>query len=118
MRTSFHDLERRISRIERQIQPPAPCNCRLVTHFHNAHCLAAILEKTERKCPVHGFREMGFLFQRSCPYPVVDEDNQFCPCPPPSLEIFAAASRLGNKRRLCCGNASLARQSSWSGEQL
>jgi len=82
MRTSFHDLERRISRLERQIQPPTPCNCRLVTHFHNAHCLAAILEKTERKCPVHGFREMGFLFQRSCPYPVVDEDNQFCRCPP------------------------------------
>ena len=82
MRTSFRDLEKRLSRIERRLDPPAPCNCRLITRVHDANCLAAILEKTERKCPVHGFREMGSLFMWSPQYPLVDEDNQFCPCPP------------------------------------
>jgi hypothetical protein len=82
MRTSFQNLDKRLFRLERLLDPPSPCNCRLITCFHNADCLAAILEKTERKCPVHGFRGMGALFQRPPQYPLVDEDNQFCPCPP------------------------------------
>ena len=82
MRTSFRDLDKRLSRIERRLDPSASCNCRMITHFHNADCLAAILKNTDRKCPVHGFREMGGLFYRPPQYPLVLEDNQFCPCSP------------------------------------
>ena len=82
MRTSLFALDKRLSRIERRLDPSAPCNCRMITHFHDADCLAAILKNTDRKCPVHGFREMGGLFYRPPQYPLVHEDNQFCPCSP------------------------------------
>lgn len=88
MRTSFRNLEKRLSRIERQVQPAAPCNCRMVTHFHNSDCLAAILDKTPRQCPVHGFREMGFFWWKPPSNPIVDEDNEICPCPPHPWRSF------------------------------
>lgn len=88
MRNSFRDLEKRISRIERRVQPPTPCNCRTVARYHDANCLAAILEKTPRECPVHGFREMGFFFWVPPSDPLFHEDNEVCPCPPHPWRSF------------------------------
>ena len=105
MRTSFRELENRLSRLERRLDPPAPCNCRLITRFHDANCLAAILEKTERKCPVHGFREMGSLFMWSPQYPLVDEDKN-------------SARALSIPRDPCSCVESLARYASSSGRKF
>ena len=81
MRTSFRNLENRISKLEMLIQPPEPCNCRAETRYHNSHCLLIILRKTARECPVHGFREMGFFFWTARQYPLLEEDDEVCPCP-------------------------------------
>jgi len=99
VRTTFRDLEKRLSRIEQRVHPTVPCNCRMVTHFHNADCLAAILDKTPRQCPVHGFREMGFFWQTSDPYPINDGDNQFCPCPQHPWRSFQLSPEPATKQR-------------------
>ena len=88
MRNSFRDLETRLSKLEQQMAAPTPCNCRGETRFHNSRCLEIVLEKTVRECPVHGFREMGFFFWTASQYPILDEDNQFCPCAPHAWRSF------------------------------
>src|SRR5438270_10331073 len=95
MRTSFRDLDKRISRLEMLLDPPEPCNCRVETRFHSSNCLASILEKTIRECPTHGFREMGFFFWTPSQYPLADEDNQICPCNPhPWRSLVLGPNRL------------------------
>ena len=88
MRTSLRALDKRLSRIERLLDPPSPCNCKAETRYHNAHCLATILWKSERECPIHGFREMGFFFWTPAKFPLVREDDQFCPCAPHPWRSF------------------------------
>jgi len=93
MRTTFRDLEKRISRLEMLINPPELCNCRVETRFHDSNCLAAILEQTIRECPVHGFREMGFFFWTPSQYVILDEDNEICPCAPHPWRSFVLGPR-------------------------
>jgi hypothetical protein len=93
VRTSFRDLDKRLSRLERLLDPPSPCNCRCETRFHNSHCLLTVLWKADRDCPVHGFREMGFFFWTPTGFPIVDEDNQFCPCAPDPWRSFLLGPR-------------------------
>jgi hypothetical protein len=83
MRKGF---EKRLSLLEERLAERTKtekiCNCRFDTTFHNADCLAAILKGTSRVCPVHGFRELGFMLFASSWCVLKAEDNQFCPCPP------------------------------------
>lgn len=60
----------------------------MVTHFHNAACLEALLKNVPRLCPVHGFRDLGTLWWKPAQYGLVEEDNQFCPCPPHPWRSF------------------------------
>jgi hypothetical protein len=78
-------LEKRLSRIE-QLLAEGPksriCNCRRETHFHNADCLDALLKRVTRVCPLHRFRDLGFLMLIPRWFALISEDSQFCPCPP------------------------------------
>jgi hypothetical protein len=77
-------LEKRLSRLEQLVEErsrPRVCNCRMQTIYHNAGCLAAILKIMPRVCPLHGFRQLGFFLWRPLQFPLVPEDNQYCPCP-------------------------------------
>ena len=99
MTITFRDLEKRLAGIERRVQPTGPCNCRLVTRFHDADCLAAILDKIPWQCGVHGFRELGFFLQTPPQYPITDEDNQFCRCPPHPWRSYRLSSQPPTKER-------------------
>ena len=85
-------LEQRLSRLEQCVaertEGPQACNCRVVTRFHSGKCLNAILTGISRVCPLHGFRDLGFLFWTSIQYPLQSEENQFCPCPPDPWRSF------------------------------
>ena len=87
-----NQLEKRISRLERywaeKKKERLVCNCRTETTFHSAPCLAALLNSIPRVCPVHGFRDLGFFCFASVKFPLVKEDNQFCPCPPHPWRSF------------------------------
>jgi hypothetical protein len=108
MATGF---EKRLARLEQLAVSEKQkniCNCRLETKFHNADCLAAILQSTSRVCPDHGFREFGFFFWQSKQFPLGSGDDAFCPCPPhpwrsyvlrktanrPTPEMLEEASRV------------------------
>jgi hypothetical protein len=84
-------IEKRVLRLERLVskgtRKPQVCNCRIETRYHDANCLAAILNGT-RICPVHGFRELGFFFWTAKQYPLQSEDNQVCPCSPHPWRSF------------------------------
>jgi hypothetical protein len=85
-------LEKRLSRVEQQLaertEEPIVCNCRYRTHFHNADCLDALLKQMPRVCPLHGFRQLGFLMWTPKWYRLWREDNRFCPCPPHPWRSF------------------------------
>jgi hypothetical protein len=91
------EIERRVSRLEKSLaertRERSICNCRVGTTFHNGPCLAAILEKACRVCPVHGFRDFGCFMWSARSYPVKAEDNQFCPCPPHPWRSFLLSER-------------------------
>jgi hypothetical protein len=80
------EIENRLSRLEKRLGERTTklsiCNCRVETRFHGGCCLDAILKGMSRVCPLHGFRELGFFFWTSRQFPLLSEDNQFCPCPP------------------------------------
>lgn len=76
-------LQKRLSRLEqyvaRRTEKPLICNCKEATRYHNSACLAELLRKMPRVCPIHGFRDLHFLRL----YPegrLLQEDRQFCPC--------------------------------------
>jgi hypothetical protein len=84
-----NELERKISRLEKRAAEetagPRVCNCRVITRYHNAECLDALLKCMPLVCPVHGFRELGrfwwtpaWCVRRTR----AGDDNEFCPCPP------------------------------------
>jgi len=85
-------LEKRLSRVEQQLaertEKPIVCNCRYRTNFHNADCLDALLKQMPRVCPLHGFRQLGFLMWAPKWYRLWREDNRFCPCPPHPWRSF------------------------------
>jgi hypothetical protein len=78
-------IERRLSRVEAQVAKRLErvkiCNCKVVTRHHNANCLRAILNASSRECPVHGFRDFGFLWQVPNWVILSGDDDQFCSCP-------------------------------------
>jgi hypothetical protein len=78
-------LEKRLSRLEQHAADrtkPRICNCRGETQFHNANCLDALLKRMPRVCPLHRFRDLGFLKRVPRWFPLISEDNQWCLCPP------------------------------------
>jgi hypothetical protein len=84
-------LEKRLSRLEQQVANRAKsriCNCRGETNYHNANCLDALLKRMPRVCPRHSFRDLGFLMYVPRHFPLISEDNQFCPCPPDPWRSF------------------------------
>jgi hypothetical protein len=85
-------VERRVFRLEKRVakksEKPSPCNCRVVTRFHDATCLDAILEGMSGACPLHGIRELGFFLWSPAQYPLYQEDNELCPCPPHPWRSF------------------------------
>jgi hypothetical protein len=84
-----NDLKRKIARLEKQAAKQTEkaklCNCRVMTRYHNAECLDALLKHMPLVCPVHGFRELG-RFWWTPAWSVLrtraGDDNEFCPCPP------------------------------------
>lgn len=81
----MHRFETRLSRLEQQAAErakPGICNCRGETQYHNANCLDGLLKRMPRVCPLHSFRDLGFLKSLPSCFPLTSEDNQFCPCPP------------------------------------
>jgi hypothetical protein len=82
----LNGLERRVSRLEQDAA--RICNCRKVTRYHNADCLKALLNRIPRVCPPHQFRDLGFLLPMPVWFPLISEDNQFCPCRPDPLRSF------------------------------
>ena len=78
-------IERRLSRVEAQVAKRLErvkiCNCKVVTRHHNANCLRAILNASSRECPVHGFRDFGFIWQVPNWVILSGDDDQFCSCP-------------------------------------
>jgi hypothetical protein len=85
-------IEKRLLRLEhlvaKRTRKPQVCNCRIETRYHNANCLAAILNGMSRVCLAHGFRELGFFFWTAKQYALQSEDNQVCPCPPHPWRSF------------------------------
>lgn len=84
-------LERRLSRLEHvvaEMTKPRICNCRGETQYHNADCLDGLLKRMPRVCPHHSFRDLGFLMFVPRWFPLISEDNQFCPCPPDPWRSF------------------------------
>ena len=85
-------LASRLSKIEKRFGintvGPVICICRVTTRFHNAKCFNTLLEKLERVCPIHGFRELGFFLFTASWYRLRFEDNQFCPCQPDPWRSF------------------------------
>jgi hypothetical protein len=77
-------FERRLSRLEKlaaaKASPPI-CNCRTVTKYHNATCLAALLKRMLRVCPLHDFRDLGYLAIVPRFFRLEFDDYRFCPCP-------------------------------------
>ena len=86
------EIEKRLSRLEKRLAEKTKehsiCNCRVSTVFHGGHCLDAILKGVSRVCPLHGFRELGFFMWMSKQFPLLSEDNPFCPCPPHPWRSF------------------------------
>jgi hypothetical protein len=90
---SMSGLASRLSKIEQRfgIKTVASfiCICRARTCFHNAKCFNTLLEKLERVCPIHGFRELGMFWFMPSWRGLRREDNQFCPCQPHPWRSFA-----------------------------
>ena len=88
----MNGLEKRLLKLEncsaKKTEIPRVCSCRITTRFHNAACLEALLKGLPRNCPIHGFRELGsFLFTSSW-RPLLQGDNEYCPCPPHPWRSF------------------------------
>jgi hypothetical protein len=97
-------FEKRLARLEKRLaegtQKAKVCNCRAVmTRFHNAECLAALLKRMPLVCPIHGLRHLGrFMFTPRWALLRTREggdDNQFCPCPPHPWRSFGLSARKG-----------------------
>jgi hypothetical protein len=74
--------------VARLTEESLPCNCRVETRFHGPNCLEAVLKGAVRDCPVHGIRELGFFMWTSQMFPLILEDNRFCPCAPHPWRSF------------------------------
>jgi hypothetical protein len=94
------NFARLISRLEKQaaekLEDPLLCTCELMTRYHNARCLEALLKGKSRFCPVHDFRWFRMFFESSPQHPLggppqhplVGESDKFCPCPPHPYRDF------------------------------
>lgn len=78
----FAGLEKRIRVLERFFSATGKqCTCRtgVETTYHNATELKKLMEI---RCPVHGFRDLGYLRWLPSGLPLQPDDHNLCCCPP------------------------------------
>jgi len=82
------DIEKRLRVLEQVVFARSEeCNCRAgqKTWCHNAKELAKIIAVI---CPVHRIRDLGELICIGRGLPLLEDDRQFCSCPPSPLRAL------------------------------